>query len=236
MKHFLLNVVFANYWGFQSGTSFNGPVWSVSIELMAYLVFVIIATSIRLLPQKLHSPIVFLIAWSIGYWWAQRQITGPTNFVPTCIALFMVGAIVYTLWVLIPDVAVLVLIMYLITDYVRDGVVHTSLLKLQLPFTSLLVALLISLLAISNRSGNIEHFKSFATRLGSLTYAMYMIHFPIQFVMVIFSESIYEFDFHNQLAFLAFFGLVVGISFICHDRFEQPVQRRLRSVFTLTRH
>ena len=227
MKHFLLNIVFANYWGFQSGTSFNGPVWSVSIELIAYLVFVIVATSIRLLPQKLHSPIVFLIAWSIGYWWAQREIIGPSSFVPTCIALFMVGAIVYTLWVLIPDVAVLVLIMYLFTDYMRDGVVHTNLLKLQLPFTSLMVALLISLLALSNSFGKFELFKSFALRLGSLTYAMYMIHFPIQFIMAIFSESIYQFDFHNHLVFLTFLALVVGVSFICHDKFEKPVQRKL---------
>ena len=180
MKHFLLNVVFANYWGFQAGASFNGPAWSVSIELIAYFVFVIIAISIRLLPQKLHTPIVFLISWSVGYWWAQRQITGPSSFRPYyCVALFMVGAIVYTMWILIPDVAALALIVYLVVDYIRDGVVHTSLLKLQLPFTSLMVALLISLLALSNSFGKFELCKSLAARLGSLTYAMYMIHFPI---------------------------------------------------------
>jgi peptidoglycan/LPS O-acetylase OafA/YrhL len=235
MKHLLLNVVFANYWGFQSGTSFNGPVWSVSIELIAYFVFVIIAFSIRLLPLKLHTPIVFLISWSVGYWWAQRQITGPSSFIPTCIALFMVGAIVYTVWTLIPDVVALVLFAYLVADYMRAGAVHTALLKLQLPFTSLMVALLIALIALSNSYGKIELCKSFAIRLGSLTYAMYMIHFPIQFVMVILSESIYLFDFHNQFVFLTFFGLVVGISFICHDRFELPVQRRLRLVFPNSR-
>jgi len=143
----------------------------------------------------------------------------------------MVGAIVYTVWILIPDAGALVLIVYLITDYMRDGVVHTSLLKLQLPFTSLMVALLIALLALSNSFGKFELSKSFATRLGSLTYAMYMIHFPTQFVTVIFSESIYRFDFHNQFVFLAFFALVVGVSLICHDRFEKPVQKTLRSVF-----
>ena len=231
MKHFLLNVMFANYWGFQSGTSFNGPVWSVSIELIAYLVFVVIATSIRLLPQKLYSPIIFFISWTIGFWLAQKQVTGPSSFIPTCIALFMVGAIVYTMWILIPDVAVWALIVYLIVDYMRDGVVHTSLLKLQLPFTSLMVALLISLLALSNSFGKFELCKSLAARLGSLTYAMYMIHFPIQFLMLIFSESIYLFDFHNQFVFLTFFGLVISISFFCHDKFELPVQRRLRSIF-----
>jgi len=235
MKHFLLNVAFANYWGFQSGTSFNGPVWSVSIELIAYFVFVIIAFSIRLLPPKLHTPIVFLIFWSVGYWWAQRQVTGPSSFIPTCIALFMVGAITYTVWMLIPDMVALVLFAYLIADYLHAGLIHTSLSKLQLPFTSLMIALLISLLALSNSYGKIDLCKSFATRLDSLTYAMYMIHFPIQFLMVIFSESIYQFDFHGQLVFLAFFGLVVGISFICHDRFELPLQRGLRSIFPNSR-
>jgi peptidoglycan/LPS O-acetylase OafA/YrhL len=171
----------------------------------------------------------------VGYWWAQGQITGPSSFIPTCIALFMVGAIVYTVWTLIPDIAALVLFACLIADYMRAGVIHTALLKLQLPLTSLMVALLIALLALSNSYGKIELCKSFATRLGSLTYAMYMIHFPIQFVMVILSESIYLFDFHNQFVFLTFFGLVIGISFICHDRFELPVQRRLRSVFPNSR-
>ena len=147
----------------------------------------------------------------------------------------MVGAIIYTGWILIPDIAALVLFAYLIADYMRAGVIHTALLKLQLPFTSLMVALLIALLALSNSYGKIERFKTLAARLGSLTYAMYMIHFPIQFLMVIFSESIHLFDFHNQFVFLTFFGLVIGISFICHDRFELPVQRRLRSVFPNSR-
>lgn len=144
----------------------------------------------------------------------------------------MVGAIVYTVWILIPDVTALALVVYLIVDYMRDDVVHTSLLKLQLPFTSLMVALLISLLALSNSFGKFELSKSFATRLGSLTYAMYMIHFPIQLVMVIFSESIYRFDFHNRFVFLTFFALVVGVSLICHHKFEKPVQRKLLSLST----
>ena len=37
--HFMLNVFFASSWGFERGFSFNGPIWSVSIEVIIYVVF-----------------------------------------------------------------------------------------------------------------------------------------------------------------------------------------------------
>jgi hypothetical protein len=58
-----------------------------------------------------------------------------------------------------------------------------------------------------------------------------MTNFPIQFVMIIFSESIHKIDFHYIPVFIAFFGLVASISFVCPDKFELPVQRKLRSIF-----
>ena len=235
-KHFLLNLLFANYWGLQDGTSFNGPVWSVSIELIAYLAFIIIAVCVRYLPSKLRTPPVFLAAWTIGFWWAQNKISGLSDFIPTCIALFMVGAIIYTVWIMVPDLAVVAIILWLTVDYMRSGLIHSSLLKLQLPFTSLMVALLVSLLALSKSFGTIEICRSFAIKIGSLTYAMYMIHFPLQFIMVLFSESIYRINFLTPLVFVVFFGLVVGMSSICHDKFELPIQRNLRSIFPISRH
>jgi peptidoglycan/LPS O-acetylase OafA/YrhL len=38
-EHFLLNLFFVSSWGFERGYSFNGPVWSVSVEMLLYLVF-----------------------------------------------------------------------------------------------------------------------------------------------------------------------------------------------------
>ena len=39
LKHFLLNLAFASYWGFQDGQSFNGPSWSISAEILVYVLF-----------------------------------------------------------------------------------------------------------------------------------------------------------------------------------------------------
>ena len=234
LKHFFLNVMFANYWGYQSGFSFNGPVWSVSIELIAYLVFMVVAVSIRFVPRHFGTNLVFLCSWIVVLWLVCNRISRPSDDIAICIALFMVGAIIYTVWVSVPTWSTIVIVVYLVVDYTRAGLVHSSLEKLYLPFTSLTIALLMSLVALSTGFGKLKVLRLSVNRLGSLTYSMYMLHFPIQFVMVIFSESIYRVDFHNKLVFLTFFVIVISLSAICHDKFEQPVQRKLRSLFPIS--
>src|SRR5262249_47299325 len=41
-KHFVLNLFFASFWGLQSDQSFNGPSWSISIEILLYAVFFLV--------------------------------------------------------------------------------------------------------------------------------------------------------------------------------------------------
>ena len=37
--HFVLQFFFISSWGFEDGPSFNGPIWSVSIEIFIYGIF-----------------------------------------------------------------------------------------------------------------------------------------------------------------------------------------------------
>lgn len=37
--HFLLQFFFASNWGLESAASFNGPVWSISVEVLVYFLF-----------------------------------------------------------------------------------------------------------------------------------------------------------------------------------------------------
>ena len=41
LYHFVLNLFLISFWGFQKGYSYNGPIWSVSIEVLLYIVFFI---------------------------------------------------------------------------------------------------------------------------------------------------------------------------------------------------
>lgn len=49
--HFSLNFLFASAWGFESGLSFNGPVWSVSVEVIVYAVFFAVLPLLRRHPS-----------------------------------------------------------------------------------------------------------------------------------------------------------------------------------------
>ncbi|TGN37468.1 acyltransferase, partial [Paracoccus liaowanqingii] len=42
--HFVLNLLFASHWGFEEGDSFNGPIWSVSIEILVYAAFFVLVS------------------------------------------------------------------------------------------------------------------------------------------------------------------------------------------------
>jgi peptidoglycan/LPS O-acetylase OafA/YrhL len=152
-KHFLLNLIFANYWGFQDGYSFNGPVWSVSIELFAYLVFAIIVLGVSFLPNRYKSHYLFVVLWSVVLVYSKSLITDQQSFLPTCVALFMVGAITYSVWQILPNTLVIASVVYLYVDYKRSGIVSDYLVQLQLPFTSLMIALFICLLAFSRLFG-----------------------------------------------------------------------------------
>jgi peptidoglycan/LPS O-acetylase OafA/YrhL len=39
VHHFLLQIVMASGWGLEQGDSFDGPIWSISVEVLVYVVF-----------------------------------------------------------------------------------------------------------------------------------------------------------------------------------------------------
>ncbi len=64
LRHFFLNLFFASDWGLSDGYSFNAPSWSVSVEILLYTVFFIVA----LVAGK--SVVVSIVMMSWGYWMA----------------------------------------------------------------------------------------------------------------------------------------------------------------------
>jgi peptidoglycan/LPS O-acetylase OafA/YrhL len=70
-----------------------------------------------------------------------------------------------------------------------------------------------------------------AAFLGNATYSSYLIHFPLQLMMVIFMDVV-GIDRERMMsipALLTFFTLVIGCSLIVYHRFERPMQDRIRS-------
>ena len=63
-KHFMLNLFLIHEWGFKSihGT-LNGPSWSISVEILMYIVFFVIALNANIF----SSSFIILILSSILY-------------------------------------------------------------------------------------------------------------------------------------------------------------------------
>ena len=66
--------------------------------------------------------------------------------------------------------------------------------------------------------------------LGNMTYSSYLIHFPLQFsIILIFSYFNINIPFYSNYFFLFYLGLVLTISYLIYYYFELPVQNKIRN-------
>lgn len=63
-KHMVLNLLFAQHWGIQSGYSWNGPSWSISVEIAIYGIF--FATCRLFRPVFAHSICFMIVMWALA--------------------------------------------------------------------------------------------------------------------------------------------------------------------------
>ena len=97
LYHFLLHLFFISGWGFQEGSSFNNPVWSVSVELVIYVFFFI---SIFYLDKyKIKFAVsVYILLLIIDKFGISGNYPEPKTFFFDCAKLFFSGIIVFFLY------------------------------------------------------------------------------------------------------------------------------------------
>jgi peptidoglycan/LPS O-acetylase OafA/YrhL len=242
LYHFVLQLFFASNWGLQRGSSFNGPTWSVSIEILLYALFFIVCffrfnrwwhalLIIFLSPLLLKfdqgdvsrgiisfysGALAYLI---FDYLW-QRGLT--VRHVAGLIALTAL------LWLAIPWV--------IAQDFqLPASLPHQALLShlLDLLKNDLLVTLLFPLtlltLAVCEAyRGTLGKRVSF---LGNISYSVYLIHFPLQLAAILAAQafSIPNTIFSSPWTMLGFFCILIPLSLCSYEFFERPLQRTLRS-------
>jgi peptidoglycan/LPS O-acetylase OafA/YrhL len=226
-KHFVLNLFFASNWGLQDGFSFNAPVWSVSLEILAYGFFFFITYwfgSGLLIALSCLAAYVVII-----------HLTGSEPVLVRCIFYFYLGCLSCAIYraslglgatakaVALPAVATAAVI-FSFLEFHRGGNL-SWILNLGVP------ALLLLLASLSPRFPPAVARK--AEILGNLTYASYLIHFPFQILVMVVAERAH---FSPSFALSPYFfaGYVVSIfalSRVVYLRLEIPFQRLIRSRF-----
>ncbi len=233
--HFILNVFFASSWGFEKGFSFNAPIWSVSVEILLYLIFFVFC-------RVFHRNIIALLfAVMMGFFlgaFSDALASGVKGFFLGGLLFIAYQQIIKTgdAWKISIWLPFVALTAWLVTI----GVTHPGhdltfgesrwiIGKIISNWTVLILfpATILSLALIESKRGTLGRRISF---LGDISYSSYLLHFPLQLSAVIVSAklNIGQALFYSPWFMALFFFVLILISFASHRSFEVPMQRFLR--------
>ena len=230
-SHFVMNLFFANWWGWQSGESFNGPSWSVSAELLIYVAFFWITRragagwrtdTLAMFGFALAAPIAkatfgikpsFSGAGTFFYlgaltcrlhgWIATLDRTWPRRCALGCAGLVAACAALVATHVL--------------------AIAGASLAMFP-------AAILLAQLVVLPRR---QRIRTLLIALGNLTYASYMLHFPMQLAtMLLLSQFAIPIPplVYRDWFMLAYLGSVFTAAFFVFRWVERPAQTMLRRI------
>ena len=238
--HFILNLFFAPAWGLEKGFSFNAPIWSVSVEVLLYAMFFFGA---RWLPARAIYALLLAIAGL--YLQSYSALIGRGVFA------FYMGALVYFAYQkLVTDglvyrsakpLLLICLSAWLVTllEFQLGGLqaalgqLYTGAGLEQLKalwVTGLLLPITILSLAVSETAGKGRWER--AAWLGEISYASYLLHFPLQLVFFMLFAEVQpgRAIFYSPVLWLGYFALLIASSLLAHRYFERPLQRWIRRI------
>lgn len=222
--HFFLNLLMINYWSSNFGLSFNGPFWSVSIEIFVYIIFFLLAY-VKLLNRAKYTLIivaVFFVVYSLG-------ILNPFH---ECLLYFFAGCLIaqnfdriklkQTLFLAV-IVGIGLMLKYWTPIINHINVVRVSECFIKLNISGLFIIVFMGTFSRVNQKG-----KGFFRELGNMTYAMYMIHYSIQiiFILILFKRG--KDFFNSNTFFLSYIACTILLGYLTYRFFESPAQNLLR--------
>ena len=218
LVHFVLNLFMVQSWGLQKGMSFNGPSWSISIEILAYAVFW------ALLPSLRERRRAWALTFALAALAAGLGVLQPGFKLWSCLAYFFVGAGAYFVMLrgwskpwLPGAIGGCGLLLAMAFDRVA---------MLDFPQGALWVLALFALALWVDRLDRHDRL-AFGKRLGDASYGTYLWHFPIQLTMVLVLDALpggRALSQHWEVLAI-YLAAAVAAGFASHRWFERPAQR-----------
>ena len=227
LKHFVLNLFFISEWGFQDGASFNAPIWSVSLEVIVYILFFVLIRAFSLY-------VAFTLAAAIS---TIVLVLGNENLAGCIVYFFCGGAIalckyyptsVIRMWSFPVSLNLLVGISLLSLTFVFSGI---SLFVSEQFYVILKLCIICTIVygsTLLNRPA--QRFSKEFIFLGNLTYSSYLLHIPIQLLMVLIIPLIgFQVDYKSPQLLILYLLITFASSAVSFRYIEMPSQKYLRN-------
>ena len=213
LYHFILHFFFISGWGFEKGMSFNEPIWSVSLELIAYFLFFIIVSNLKRL-NIITTLTIYIIFFLIN-----KNFYGSSDNhadLISCLQLFISGMIIFQLFKKMKKIHIIVFSLILLVLSIVGNF------KIFMFCPAVLLIFLISEDYFKNMIN-----KKFFSFLGNLTYSLYLIHSPVAMIIMIFFKSNTNIYFSYEF-FLFYFTFLILNGALIYYYVEKKLQNSLR--------
>lgn len=224
-KHFILQTLMASNWVDGQPFTFNGPIWSVSAEIVIYFAFFALVRRLR--PTLLFACICAALSWAVlksGLFTSVSPIMNCAKF------FFLGGAIQLVCARLEGQRTVLAFGISLAVCVFTAGLMRTGVLGTSEKAVATLTTCLIFACITSEELFGAKLFRKISP-LGNLTYSSYLLHFPIQLTAVIFVDAagLSREVFLSPQALFLYLATVLVLGYAVFQYFELPVQNAIRS-------
>jgi len=241
LYHLILNLLFIQAGFFEDGLSFNGPSWSISCEVVAYILFFYVL-------RKLKKPLpVFILFIFIGLSILQIQLNVPlfNASMGKMLIGFFIGCLTYVLNLQILKLNrksknIFFLIIFVLSVFIGIMVYKAGYIKIFGQHWDRVMPILLYPLMILSAL-NVLYINKFLslkpfTYIGELSYSIYLIHFPMQLILVTFLPMAGLFPNYNSWTGMAIFiTATIALASLSYHLVEKPVQNFIRRKFLTER-
>lgn len=231
--HFLMNVFCIQSGWFESGFSFNGPTWSISCEIVAYILFYFLISKFSK-DKKYMFGYIFMIF--LGLFIVKTKINYPLlneNMSRVFIGFF-IGCFVFEFNNFINTykyknrvIAICTILFLGIT--ISASIYGRSILGNWFVVNPLLIYPLLIIIALNISTLNKILSLKPLVYLGSLSFSIYLWHFPIQ-LSIKTLDDIFKFNFNysSRTFFFTFVLITLCVATLSYELIEKPANKYLR--------